>query len=85
MHASQMIPQTWRGAHKQYADAFGFFWLPCPLCGGMFGGHEWREVDGKCATIPDPESGPNMSKGICPQCTRDGRGRPLRMFEDLRP
>jgi len=27
---------------KLYANLFGFFWLPCPLCGQMFGGHESR-------------------------------------------
>lgn len=26
-----------------YATAFGFFWIPCPLCGEMFGGQEVRE------------------------------------------
>jgi hypothetical protein len=20
----------------------GFFWMPCPICGKNFGGHEWR-------------------------------------------
>ena len=23
-----------------YAFIFGYFWLPCPLCGKNFGGHE---------------------------------------------
>lgn len=26
--------------HKLYAHAFGYFWLPCPVCGEPFGGHE---------------------------------------------
>jgi hypothetical protein len=26
--------------HRLYAHLFGYFWLPCPLCGRMFGGHE---------------------------------------------
>ena len=26
--------------HKLYAKMFGYFWIPCPLCGDMFGGHE---------------------------------------------
>lgn len=25
---------------KWYAETFGYFWLPCPRCGRMFGGHE---------------------------------------------
>jgi len=26
--------------NRLYAIAVGWFWLPCPLCGKMFGGHE---------------------------------------------
>ena len=26
--------------HKLYARFFGYFWLPCPVCGQHFGGHE---------------------------------------------
>ena len=26
--------------HKLWAKLGGYFWLPCPLCGRMFGGHE---------------------------------------------
>lgn len=26
--------------NRIYAFLFGYFWLPCPLCGEMFGGHE---------------------------------------------
>jgi hypothetical protein len=29
-----------RWLHRFYAWAFGYFWLPCPACGRMFGGHE---------------------------------------------
>lgn len=38
-----MIP---RWLHKLYAKMFGYFWLPCPVCGKPFGGHEhvWTEV-----------------------------------------
>ena len=25
--------------HYWYARIFGYFWLPCPICGKMFGGH----------------------------------------------
>lgn len=28
--------------HRLYAEKFGYFWLPCPECGEMFGGHETR-------------------------------------------
>lgn len=26
--------------HKLYAKLNGYFWLPCPVCGEYFGGHE---------------------------------------------
>ena len=26
--------------NKIYAIIFGYFWLPCPICGEYFGGHE---------------------------------------------
>lgn len=29
-----------RWLNKWYANWFGYFWLPCPLCGEFFGGHE---------------------------------------------
>lgn len=30
-------PRWW---HRLYARLAGYFWLPCPVCGRMFGGHE---------------------------------------------
>lgn len=32
-----MIPRL---LHKWYANLMGYFWLSCPICGEMFGGHE---------------------------------------------
>ena len=29
-----------RFLHKCYARVFGYFWLPSPICGENFGGHE---------------------------------------------
>lgn len=29
-----------RKLHKLYALLFGYSWLPCPVCGKYFGGHE---------------------------------------------
>ena len=29
--------------HHLWAITFGYFWLPCPNCGRMFGGHEAGE------------------------------------------
>jgi len=76
-----------RYLNKIYAKFFGYFWLPCPLCGQMFGGHEWEDIDGKPSTIPDPDhmkiflsgiSNKNLrialGLAICPDCTKDGKG-----------
>lgn len=29
-----------RWINKLYADIVGYFWMPCPICGQMLGGHE---------------------------------------------
>lgn len=74
--AGRRIPEPLRLAHHAYARFRGFFWLPCPLCGRKFGGHEWRDIDGKPSSIPDPDPAlsPGTLQGICPKCTRAGRG-----------
>ncbi len=69
-----VVPYRLRTVHRWYASAGGYFWLPCPLCGVPFGGHEWRSVGGRLASVPDPCGSRNMSTGICPRCTRAGRG-----------
>lgn len=74
------MPESNRAAHRTFAQTCGFFWQPCPLCGSEFGGHEWRDIDGKPATIPDPDrpgpdNGGYRGTAICPACTRAGRGR----------
>jgi hypothetical protein len=45
----------------------GYFWLPCPLCGQMTGGHEWSKSD--YASIPTNKS--YASVGICLDCTKE--------------
>jgi hypothetical protein len=58
-----------------FASLHGYFWLPCPLCGIDFGGHEWRDGEpDKPSHIPDPGGIPGLFKGICPYCTEAGRG-----------
>jgi len=54
-----------RWMHKLYASAAGYFWLPCPVCGRMFGGHE-IETFGR--SIPTDK--PHVSKVTCghPKC-----------------
>jgi hypothetical protein len=71
---AHVIPYRWRWLHRRWAGKFGFFWLPCPLCDQPFGGHEWRPINGLKASIPDPTGAPSSAIGICPRCTRDGRG-----------
>lgn len=56
-----MIP---RWFHKLYAHIAGYFWIPCPICGQMFGGHE---IDADATALYD-QSG--EGKGIvCPGAT----------------
>jgi hypothetical protein len=33
----------WRWLSRLYAAVFGYFWMPCPVCGRFFGGHEAGE------------------------------------------
>lgn len=63
-----------RALNRAIARAGGYFWLPCPLCGQEFGGHEWRPIEGKISSIPAPDGPQGMSIGICPDCTAAGRG-----------
>ncbi len=50
------------------ARAGGYFWLPCPMCGESFGGHEWR---GRL-NIP---TGDSTSSGCCRACEADEGAR----------
>jgi hypothetical protein len=72
----EVMHPRWRWAHRLYAWIFRYFWSPCPICGRHFGGHEWREIDGKPDTII-VEVGATWTRGrgICPQCTVAGHGR----------
>ena len=45
--------------HKIYAKAFGYFWIPCPLCGKEFGGHEVNYPE--AVFVP-----PNRMEVVCP-------------------
>lgn len=68
-----LVPYRLRAVHRWWAHRAGFFWQPCPLCDRPFAGHEWRDIGGKPSSVPDPTS-PPMHVGICPPCTRAGRG-----------
>lgn len=61
-----------RKYNKLYAQVHGYFWLPCPLCGKEFGGHEWLPGTWeKPSHIPNDHGG---GTGICPDCTKAGKG-----------
>lgn len=64
-----------REKNRRIASRGGYFWLPCPLCGQMFGGHEWMVDQNKYVpTIPDPNGPVGAGIGICPDCTVAGKG-----------
>ena len=52
-----------RTLNRMYAWLFGYFWLPCHVCGRMFGGHEIANIftaalitaDGAYCVCPDPQ------------------------------
>ena len=84
----RVVPYRFRRIHHWYATVAGFFWMPCALCDQEFGGHEWRNIGGKPSSVPDPTqpppgpNGPFTSVGICPTCTRAGRGVPFAWSPD---
>lgn len=47
-----------RWVNRLYANLLGYFWLPCPICGQMFGGHERS----KTVSVP---VGPDASLIVC--------------------
>ena len=49
-------------------------WMPCPLCGRMYGGHEARDIDGKPSSIPEPNGLFGAGLLICPAFARAGLG-----------
>lgn len=53
-----------RFLHRIYAAVMGYFWLPCPLCGEFFGGHESKTFEGI------PVAGrPRIKQLICDSCS----------------
>lgn len=42
----RLVPPTRpRWLNRWWAWLGGYFWIPCPRCGRMFGGHEWAGTD----------------------------------------
>ena len=64
-----------RWLHRFYAWLGGYFWLPCHLCGRNTGGHEWKDRNGLSSSVTtEVRPGGRTGKGICPACTRAGKG-----------
>ena len=55
-----------RWLNKLYANSHGYFWLPCPLCGEMFGGHEWHTTAPRRASAIMTGWGSGI--GVCNNC-----------------
>ena len=56
----------YRLLNRIYAFIHGYFWLPCPICGQYFGGHEWKtDSPNAFVQLADDTGG----TGICPDCT----------------
>lgn len=66
---ARLVPTRFRRFHRAYATLCGFFWLPCPLCGREFGGHQFGK------SVPDPMNPPFGGVGVCPPCSRALPGR----------
>ncbi len=64
---------------QMYAFLHSYFWLPCPLCGQHFGGHEWLNEDNSCIL-----SSWDAGQGVCPDCTRNGAAKAYNdRFDDV--
>lgn len=59
-----------------YALIHGYFWLPCPICGKNFGGHEW---DSNNTLYTSFHSG----SGVCPDCGAKARKMNKKNFPEL--
>jgi hypothetical protein len=53
-----------REEHERFANENNFFWLPCPRCGRMFGGHEVAQRNTGGRLWESPTSG----QMTCPEC-----------------
>lgn len=58
------------------ANLLGYFWLPCPICGENFGGHEW--TSGSVL-----RKSPTKTVGVCDNCTKRAKN-PDKYFGPLK-
>jgi hypothetical protein len=55
--------------NKIYANLFGYYWIPCPLCGKEMGGHENNINVYKSEDIGKASM---AGKSICKDCAKTG-------------
>ena len=67
--------------HRVWAFVMGYFWMPCPLCGESFGGHEW--AGGASSIRVRGFVTYANGVGICPVCTELGLGGDEYSLEEL--
>ena len=65
---ARLVPYERRNFHRRFANTMGYFWIPCPLCGREFGGHEGG------GSVPNPLHDVDGKRRpgwliICSQCT----------------
>jgi succinate dehydrogenase/fumarate reductase flavoprotein subunit len=65
-----------RFLHCVYAFLNGYFWLPCPLCGRKFGGHEY-----KVSWMVTHSYG----HGVCPNCEDAAHKHNEELFKNIPP
>ena len=58
--------------HRLYAFFCGYFWLPCPICGREFGGHE------KNGYLMDDPFGGRM---VCSNCKKEAEHRNKQLYD----
>lgn len=63
-----------RMVHELFAKVNGYFWLPCPICGEYFGGHEWTDPR---ATIWQADG---SGSGVCAGCIPEAVKRSVVRF-----
>lgn len=52
---------------RWHAALFGFFWLPCRVCGRWHSGWQWGP---NYPTVPDARKGRHFGKGVCSEACR---------------
>ena len=62
--------------NKIYAHVMSYFWLPCPICNKMFGGHEGNTI---------LMTSWNTGKSVCPDCTEEANRRNKQFMESTPP